>query len=121
MIQHALDRNFEVVGLCRQQSVPKFIQFSDRITIIPGRTDDRSVIREAVSNCDGVLTVLVPWGVQGYSTATAQAVLDYARTGARLIFSSGWHITDFFCDRVRTRRCGLTDANPRVVDRFKYC
>jgi hypothetical protein len=31
--------------------------------------------------------------VQQYSTGTAQAVLDYAQPGARLIFSTGWHIT----------------------------
>jgi hypothetical protein len=37
--------------------------------------------------------VLVPWGVQQYASGTAQAVLDYARPGARLIFSCGWHIT----------------------------
>ena len=41
----------------------------------------------------GVLTVLVPWGVHQYSSGTAQAVLDHARPGARLIFSCGWHIT----------------------------
>ncbi|MBI4429439.1 MAG: NAD(P)-dependent oxidoreductase, partial [Ignavibacteriales bacterium] len=40
-----------------------------------------------------VLTVLVPWGIQQYSSGTAQAGLDYARPGARLIFSCGWHIT----------------------------
>jgi hypothetical protein len=40
-----------------------------------------------------VLTVLAPWGVRGYSTGTAQAVLDFANPGARLIFSCGWHIT----------------------------
>jgi hypothetical protein len=40
-----------------------------------------------------VLTVLVPWGVQQYSTGTAQAVLDYAPSDARLVFSCGWHIT----------------------------
>jgi hypothetical protein len=28
-----------------------------------------------------------------YATGTAQAVLDYAQPGARLIFSCGWHIT----------------------------
>ena len=43
--------------------------------------------------CDGVLTVLVPWGAHHYSSGTAQAVLDYARPDARLIFSCGWHIT----------------------------
>jgi hypothetical protein len=37
--------------------------------------------------------VLVPWGVHQYSSGTAQAVLDCARPGARLIFSCGWHIT----------------------------
>ena len=34
-----------------------------------------------------------PAGVHGYSTGTAQAVLDYAPPGARLVFSCGWHIT----------------------------
>jgi hypothetical protein len=47
----------------------------------------------AVAGCDGVLTALVPWGVHNYSSGTAQAVLDHARPGARLIFSCGWHIT----------------------------
>jgi hypothetical protein len=37
--------------------------------------------------------VLVPWGRQNYSSGTAQAVLDYAEPGARLVFSCGWHIT----------------------------
>ena len=41
----------------------------------------REVIKEAVAGCDGVLTVLVPWGVQQYSSGTAQAVLDYAQPG----------------------------------------
>ena len=46
-----------------------------------------------VEGCDGVLIVLVPWGVHQYSSGTAQAVLDHAQPGARLIFSCGWHIT----------------------------
>jgi len=37
--------------------------------------------------------VLVPWGMQQYSSGTAQAVLDFAQPGARLVFSCGWHIT----------------------------
>ena len=32
-------------------------------------------------------------GFQQYSTGTAQAVLDHAEPGARLVFSCGWHIT----------------------------
>jgi len=93
MVQHALDRGYEVVGVCRENSVSKLDPFKDRITIIPGQTDNRDVIKEAVAGCDGVLTVLVPYGVHGYSSGTAQAVLDYARSDARLIFSCGWHIT----------------------------
>jgi hypothetical protein len=93
MVQHALDRGYEVVGVCRETSVGTLDEFKDRITIIPGATNDREVIEKAVSGCDGVLTVLVPWGVQHYSSGTAQAVLDYAPAGARLIFSCGWHIT----------------------------
>ncbi len=93
MVQHALDRGYEAVGVCRERSVRKLDAFKGRITVIPGATNDRAVIKRAVAGCNGVLTVLVPWGVQQYSTGTAQAVLDYADTGARLVFSCGWHIT----------------------------
>jgi len=93
MVQHALDRGYEVVGVCRERSVGKLDAFKGRITVIPGATNDREVIKQAVADCDGVLTVLVPWGVQQYSSGTAQAVLDHARPDARLIFSCGWHIT----------------------------
>jgi len=93
MVQHALDRGYEVVGVCRAQSVEKLAKFADRIEVIPGATNDRAVIARAVAGCDGVLVVLVPWGVQQYASGTAQAVLDYAPAGARLVFSCGWHIT----------------------------
>src|ERR1044071_8613350 len=93
MIQHALDRGYEVVGVCRQESVAKLDAFKGRISIVPGATNDPEVIKRAVAGCDGVLVVLVPRGVHGYSTGTAQAVLDHAPAGARLVFSSGWHIT----------------------------
>jgi hypothetical protein len=93
MVQHALDRGYEVVGVCRAPSVGKLDAFNGRMTILPGATNDRQVIKKAVAACDGVLTVLVPWGANHYSSGTAQAVLDYARPGARLIFSCGWHIT----------------------------
>ena len=93
MVQHALDRGYQVVAVCREVSVDKLEEFSGRITIIPGATDDRHVIERAVAGCDGVLTVLVPRGVHDYSSGTAQAVLDLARPGARLVFSCGYHIT----------------------------
>ena len=93
MVQQSLDRGDEVVGVCREQSLGKLDAFKGRITVIPGATDDREVIKRAVAGCGGVLVVMTPRGVHGYSTATTQAVLDYAARGARLIFSCGWHIT----------------------------
>ncbi len=96
MVEHAIDRGYEVVGVCRERSVAKLDRFKGRITVVPGATNAPEVIRSAVSDCDGVLTVLVPWGVHHYATGTAQAVLDHARPGARLVFSCGWH-----CRRAR--------------------
>lgn len=93
MVQHALDRGYEVIGVCRERSIGKLEAFKGRVTIVPGATNDREVVTKAVAGCDGVLTVLVPWGNQHYASGTAQAVLDLASQGARLIFSCGWHIT----------------------------
>lgn len=93
MVEHCLERGYEVVGVCRAQSVSKLERFAGRITVVPGATNDRDVIRRAVEGCDGVLTVLVPWGVQQYAAGTAQAVLDFAARDARLVFSCGWHIS----------------------------
>lgn len=93
MVAHALDRGYEVVGVCREASVGKLARYAGRITIVPGATDDRDVIRRAVAGCDAVLTVLVPRGVHGYASGTARAVLDHARPAARLVFSCGYHIS----------------------------
>lgn len=93
MIQHALDRGYEVVGVCRSQSVHKLERFAGRMSVVDGQTDDPDVVRRAVKGCQGVLTVLVPWGMQNYASGTAQAVLDHAEPDARLVFSCGWHIT----------------------------
>lgn len=93
MVQQALDRGYEAVGVCRERSVGKLDKFKGRIKVFPGATNDREVIRKAVEGCDGVLTVLVPWGVRQYASGTAQAVLDFAPPSARLVFSCGWHIT----------------------------
>jgi len=113
MLQHCLDRGHEVVGVCREKSVVKLDEWKDRITIVPGATDDPEVIARAVAGCDGVLTVLVPWGVHGYASGTAQAVLDHAPPGARLIFSCGWHISRDGRDRYsRTLRWTLAVVTP---------
>jgi hypothetical protein len=122
MVGHALERGYEVVGVCRQKSVGKLEAYKDRMTIIPGATNDRQVIQQAVEGCDGVLTVLVPWGVNDYSSGTAQAVMDYARPGARLIFSCGWHITrdgkDVYSwsDKTLVKVTGFIGRLSRLVD-----
>lgn len=90
MVGHALDRGYEVVAVCREQSVDKLDAFRERIEIIPGLTNDPEIIGRAVAGCDGVLVVLVPWGMEHYASGTAQAVLDHAPQGARLVFSCGW-------------------------------
>jgi len=93
MVTHALARGYEVVGVCRPQSVDKLAHFQDRITLVPSYTNDTDVIKAAVSDCDAVFTVLAPWGVNDYASGTVQAVLDHAPEQARLVFSSGWHIS----------------------------
>ena len=93
MVEHSLALGHEVVGVCREQSVGKLAEFEGRITIFPGATDDPEVVKRAVDGCAGVLVVLVPRGVHHYASRTAQAVLDHAPPGARLVFSCGWHIS----------------------------
>jgi hypothetical protein len=122
MVRHCLDRGYEVVGVCREKSVPKLDRYAEQIAIHAGASDDREVVARAVAGCDGVLVVLVPWGVRGYSTGTAQAVLDHAEPGARLVFSCGWHITmdgqDHFSRSLRfqIRLFGLIGKLFRLAD-----
>jgi len=122
MVQHCLDRGHEVVAVCRAQSVGKLAEFEGRIEIQPGATDDRAVIERAVVGCGAVLVVLVPRGVHGYSSGTAQAVLDHAQPGARLVFSVGYHISrdgqDVYSWKVKAlvRVAGRMARFARVVD-----
>ena len=73
MVKHALERGYQVVGVCRARSTGKLAGFQERITVIPGATNDREVIKRAVAGCEGVLTVLVPFGRGHYASGTAQA------------------------------------------------
>jgi len=52
MVQHALDQGYDVVGVCREKSVHKLDAYKGRITVIPGKTNDRDVIKKAVAGCD---------------------------------------------------------------------
>ncbi|HSC73997.1 MAG TPA: NAD(P)H-binding protein [Gaiellaceae bacterium] len=120
MVQHALDRGDDVVGVCREKSVGKLERYKGRITVIAGATDDAEVIRRAVAGCDGVLVVLVPWGMRHYASGTAQAVLDSAPPGARLVFSCGWHIRrddqDVFRWTLKDRALAWVARTARVAD-----
>ncbi|MZE79082.1 NAD(P)-dependent oxidoreductase [Streptomyces xinghaiensis] len=120
MVRHALERGYEVVGVCRERSVPKLAAFDGRMTVVPGPTNDPEVMRRAVAGCDGVLTVLVPWGVQQYASGTAQAVLDHARPGARLVFSCGWHITRDGKDRYSWSFRAAVRIAARVAKLLRY-
>ncbi|GAA1227895.1 NAD(P)-dependent oxidoreductase [Rhodoglobus aureus] len=117
MASHALDRGYDVVGVCRPKSVAKLAEFGDSITVIPGETSDRAVIERAVAGADAVLTVLVPWGMRNYASRTAQAVLDFAPAQARLIFSCGWHVRASDAD-VYSRRFLATVAIASWLAKF---
>jgi len=93
MVQQALQRGWSVTAVCREQSVGKLARFAGQIRIVAGDTDNRQVIQQALSAADAVFCVLVPWGIKGYATGTAQAVLDFCPAAARLVFSCGWHIS----------------------------
>jgi hypothetical protein len=121
LVQLALERGYDVVGVCRPKSVKKLAGFEGRIALIPGRTNDPHVIARAVAGCDGVLTVLAPWGVDDYATGTAQAVLDYAAPGARLIFSCGWHISRDNRDVYPRTFQALVKMVGRLAKVFRIC
>ncbi len=36
MVRHALERGYEVVGVCREKSIAKFDKYRDRMRIVPG-------------------------------------------------------------------------------------
>lgn len=103
MIQHCLEKGYTINGVCREQSVSKLDRWKDQINIFLGFTNDRDVIKRAVAGCQGVLVVLAPMGFVNYSSGTAQAVLDLAEPGARLIFSCGWHISKDGLDKYSLR------------------
>ncbi len=120
MVQHALDRGYEVIAVCREQSVRKLARFEGAITVMAGRTDDREVVGRAVAGCDAVLAVLVPLGVHQYASRTAQAVLDLAPEHARLVFSCGWHITRDGQDRYSRLFLTIVEVAAWVARAVRY-
>src|SRR3954468_10380009 len=79
MVQHALDREYDVVGVCRQQRVEKLDAFKERITVIPGATNDPEVITRALAGCGGVVGVLGPRGAPGGSPSRPREAGTAAR------------------------------------------
>lgn len=87
LVRECLATGHEVVGVCREPSVPKLGELATRITVVPGLTSDREVIRKAVQGCDGVITIIVAPGRNStYATDTVRAVLEEAKA-ARLVFA----------------------------------
>jgi hypothetical protein len=87
LVRECLEKGYEVVGVCRESSVPKLGELADEITVVPGPTSDRGVIRRAVQGCDGVITIIIAPGRRStYATETVSAVLEEAGD-ARLVFS----------------------------------
>jgi NAD(P)-dependent dehydrogenase (short-subunit alcohol dehydrogenase family) len=86
MVQHALDRGYEVVGVCREQSVAKLEPFKGRITVIPGASDGQDVYSrklKAIVNVFGPLARLARF-----------ADLDDQVEACRRVFASdtGWTV-----------------------------
>lgn len=92
IVAHALARGYEVVGVCREASVPKLKAFERRITIVPGSTSDPAVIKKGVEGCKAVLAVLFPHGTNKSSSRMVRAILASAGADVRLVFSCGWHV-----------------------------
>lgn len=99
MIDEALANGYRVTVVCRPQSVRKLKIWEGSIDVVPAYTDDKVALKKALKDVDAVLTVMVCWGVKGYATHTVEAVLAAAPKDARLIFSSGWHISKEGKDR----------------------
>lgn len=87
LVRECLARGHEVVGVCRQSSVPKLGGLAERIAVVPGFTSEQAVVRKAVHGCDGVITIIVAPGRRStYASDTVRAVLEEAKD-ARLVFA----------------------------------
>jgi hypothetical protein len=109
LVQECLARSYEVVGVCRESSVPKLGRLADKIVVVPGYTSDREVVREAVHQCDGVLAIIIAPGRNStYATDTVKAVLAEA-PDARLVFSGSDAASEIRAGETRpfVNRCEL--------------
>ena len=104
MVRHALDGGYEVVGVCREQSAHKLEEFAGRITVVPGATNDAEVIRRAVAGCDGVLVVLVPWGVHSDTRWTVARGSDLEEGESQGLPVWSRHVGDPVLESNLTRR-----------------
>lgn len=69
MVQHALDRGYEVAAVCREQSVAELAEFHARIAVVPGATDDREVMKRTVAG---------PWGAATWAIPSSRALVHEA-------------------------------------------
>ena len=93
MVRHALDRGYEVVGVCRAQSVAKLDAVKGRMTVTPGQ---RTTARSSGTRWRGATGSSPRWPPE-VSTGTRLGRLrpcpGLASPGARLVFSCRWHIS----------------------------
>jgi hypothetical protein len=85
MVQHALNRGYEVIAVCREESVGTLDGFKGRITIVPGANRRPRGHQARGPGCDGVLVVLVPRGVHGYALATRSFCAGWCRPSWDLV------------------------------------
>jgi hypothetical protein len=89
MVHHALDRGYDVVGVCREQRVRKLEASRGASPLFWGR---RTNPRSSSKRLQGV-TSSHHIGTLGGSALLVRNSLDYAQPEVRLIFSCGWYIT----------------------------
>ena len=106
MVQHALDRGYDVVGVCREKSAEKLDAFKGRIAIVPGATNDREVILRGAMGCS-------PSWSRGVSSSTRRAPRRpywTMRSQARVLSSRAAGIS-----RVTARTCTRGSSRPLCV------
>ena len=77
MVRHSLDRGYEVVGVCRKQSVAKLDPFKGRIAIIPGAMANETSLRATMPPKRTVISFTCSKAdVGGETPPTATVVLE---------------------------------------------
>lgn len=93
LIEEALRRGYEVVGVCRDRSAGKLEEYksSPGFSLLTApQVSDESVIARAVSECDGVVAILVSI-LKLKATALVKSLIKATEDGktSRMVFTAG--------------------------------